>query len=173
MKKEIRYKLTDQNMKTWGGFQWELGKWAPPLDGGGDLCTEHWYHFYASASLAILLNPVHANFDQPRLFEAEVKGKSLDEGDLKEGWTEARIIKEIDIPKMSTEQRIKIIVLCVLEMYSEEEYKKWAINLLSGKDRLDSSAAKEWAADAAKWAVWATEFGVDVQKIITEVLEEK
>jgi hypothetical protein len=70
------YKLTDQKLQTFKGFQWKLGEWQ---EAKGDikqsLCTDGWLHCYDSALLAVLHNPIHASIKNPRLFEAEVAGK--------------------------------------------------------------------------------------------------
>jgi len=54
------YKLTDQDMQTWKGFQWELNKWYE-TSGEGPLCSEGWLHGYEDPLLAMLHNHIHAN----------------------------------------------------------------------------------------------------------------
>ena len=87
------YKLTDQNLQTYNGFQWTPGKWEQ-TDGKGELCTKHWLHCYNDPVLAVLLNPIHANVQNPRLFEIEVKGKKKSNQGLKFGFTRMRLVEK-------------------------------------------------------------------------------
>ena len=54
------YKLTNQEMQTHNGFQWELGEWQE-TSGEGGLCGPGWLHYYSDPLLAVLLNPIHAD----------------------------------------------------------------------------------------------------------------
>src|SRR3989304_4485465 len=71
------YKLTDQQMRTYGDCQWTLGEWKE-TSGEGNLCGPGWLHFYTHPLLAALLNPIHANIQNPRLFRVEAEGATLD-----------------------------------------------------------------------------------------------
>jgi len=61
-----RYKLTDQNLQTHGGYQWVVGEWHKATGDGKALCTDGWLHCYDSPELAVLLNPIHAGIENPR-----------------------------------------------------------------------------------------------------------
>ena len=52
-----------------------------------------WLHCYSDPLLAVLLNPIHGNYDNPRLFEAEIEG-SAQEKKLTAG-TEKRPLKAV------------------------------------------------------------------------------
>ena len=145
----IRYKLTDNDMKTNYGFQWELNKDYEIKSKGGELCTSAYFHFYLHPLLAVLHNPNHANIGNPRIFKAEVGGESLTDGQMKEGWKKAKLIKEIPLPKITVEQKIKYGIYCALEVYKDESFVNWANNWLSGKDRTVDSAHAAYAAHAA------------------------
>ena len=58
------YKLTDEKMQTYNGFQWVLGE-THETNGEGNLCGPGWLHAYTDPLLAILLNPIHANISNP------------------------------------------------------------------------------------------------------------
>ena len=146
---KIAYKLTDQNFRTRDGYQWELNRWQE-TSGEGGLCSDGWLHFYTHPLLAVLLNPVHADIKNPRLFKVEVSGKFKDDNGLKVGYTKAKLIKELKLPEISLTQKIAFGILCTLEIYKEETYVKWAKNWLAGKDR--SSSAATWAAADATYA---------------------
>ena len=66
-------KLTNRDMTTYGGFRWTVGKWVE-TSGTGPLCSDGWIRCYTHPLLAVALNPIHANFASPRLWEIEVAG---------------------------------------------------------------------------------------------------
>ena len=126
------YKLTDENMRTHGGFQWELNVPAPELPGGRH-CTDEVYHWYADPLLAVLLNPVHAGFINPRLF----KGVGIQTGTdgLKCWGITCTLEEEMPLPEISTTQKVAFVILCALEVYKEPSFAAWAKDWLSNKDR--------------------------------------
>jgi len=132
----IRYKLTDQDLITFNNTQWILNEWKQTsgLDG---LCTDGWLHCYTNPLLAILLNPIHADIINPRLFKCEVEGKCLTDNGLKEGWTRMRIIEEMEVPQLSPVNKVAFAILCALEVCKEEKFVKWANNWLDGSDRTE------------------------------------
>ena len=145
----IKYKLTNQNLQTYNGFQWEIGK-KVTTSGEGNLCSDGWLHFYHTPELAVLLNPIHANIGSPRLFEVEVGETCLDDKGLKGGTTEMTLIKELELPVISLTQKIAFGILCAKEIYKDQKWNEWADNWLTGKDRTRKSAA-----DAAAYAATA------------------
>lgn len=151
------YKLTDQNMRTYGGFQWKLGKWEH-AKGCADrsLCTDSWLHCYDSPLLAVLHIPIHADIENPRLFEVEVSGAMKDDNGIKRGFQSMQLMREISLPRVTTEQRIKYGILCAKTVCTNSDFVCWADCWLSGKDR--SSKASEAASKAveAAEAAWVT-----------------
>jgi len=156
-----KIKLLRPHLTTYGGFQWEVGKWVE-TDGNGLLCSKHWLHFYHTTDLAVLLQPLHTKYNPFVLYEAEVRGKMKDDNGLKVCYTEARLIKPIETPVWTTPQRIAFGIYCALAVYREESFVEWAENWLSGKDRSARSAA--WSAahvarstgwSAARSAAWS------------------
>jgi hypothetical protein len=108
--------------------------------------------------LAVFLNPIHAAFRKPRLWEAEGEIALNDKG-LKVGCVTLTTVREIPLPTVTTEQRVRFGILCALEVCSEPSFVKWANAWLDGSDRSARSAesAAEWSASAA-WAesaAWA------------------
>ena len=150
---KIAYKLTDSEMKTHRGFQWELGKWYETT-GRWSLYSPGWLHFYSNPLIGLFLNPIHANIKNPRLFRAEVKGRGLDDHGLVCGYTKARLVEELPVPQISFVQRVRFAILCAKKVYKEKEWNKWANNWLSGKDRTEKSIV------IAKSAVIAVESAV-------------
>jgi hypothetical protein len=135
----IKYKLTRHNLQTREGFQWQLGVKAT-TDGNGELCSAGWLHYYDHPSLAVLLNPIHADIDNPRLWEVEAGGQHKKDNGLKGGCTEMTLLREIPLPWITVVQRIAFGILCALEVYKEDSFFCWAQNWLSGKDRSGKAA---------------------------------
>ena len=157
----IKYKLTNQNMQTYNGFQWKLGEWQEAQGSSEkDLCTNSWLHCYDSPLLAILHNPRHADIKNPRLWEVEVAGDFKNDKGLKCGYRKMRLVKEIKVPKITTEQRVKYAILCTKQVYAEKEWNTWADNWLSNVNRTAADAARvathaayvAHAADASAYA---------------------
>ena len=144
----ILYKLTDQNMRTHDGFQWTLGKrYAAKGEKDGPLCSSSWMHAYEHPGLAVFLNPLHADFAEPRLFEARgTIGKR--EGALKVGCRTLTLVRELECPAPTAVQCVAFAIYCAKAIFSVPDWDAWAVAWLSGKDR---SAAAAWAAEAA-WA---------------------
>jgi hypothetical protein len=151
---ETLCKLTDQDLKTYNGCQWALGEWKE-TSGNGDLCSPGWLHGYKHPLLAVLLNPIHATFDNPRLFRIEVAGLMKDDLGLKFGATEMRLVEEISLPAVTNEQRVRFAIFCALEVCKDAKFVAWANRWLSGEDQ--SSAAAESAQAAAQAAALAAE----------------
>jgi hypothetical protein len=135
------YKLTDQNMQTHGGYQWVLGEWRE-TSGEGDLCGPGWLHWYSDPLLAGLLNPIHANFSNPRLFLAETDGEIRDDRGLKGGSTRLRLVEEKPLSEATTEQRVRFAILCAQSVIMDgcPEWSAWAAAWLDGTDRAEAAA---------------------------------
>ncbi len=149
----IKYKLTTQALTTHRGFQWEIGK-KYTTSGEGRLCGPGWLHYYHDPLLAVVFNPIHARIVNPRLFEVEAGGKHLDDLGRKGGCTEMRLVKELELPKISPVQLQAFAVLCAKAVYSDNGgvWDSWAEKWLSGEDRTRESAARA-VADAVADAV--------------------
>ena len=142
-----KYKLTDQNMRTYKGFQWELGEEKRTTIFYSHLCSSSWLHYYHHPLLAILLNPLHGNIKNPRLFEVKALGKHLNDKGLKGGCTKMTLVKELTIPRITITQRTAFSILCALEVYTNINFITWANNWLNNVDR--SANAAYAAADYA------------------------
>ena len=142
------YKLTDKSMQTHNGFQWTLNK-TETADGKGDLCGPGFLHAYTDPLLAVLLNPIHANIDSPRLFRADGTIKKTDHG-LKAGCMEMTLLEELPLPAINSVQRIAFGILCAKEVCKDADWVTWADNWLSGKDRTAEAARAARAARAAE-----------------------
>jgi len=144
-----KYKLTNQDMRTHNGFQWELGKEVITDGENDELCNDSWLHYYHHPLLAVLLNPIHAQINNPRLFEVKALGKHLDDKGLKGGCTNMILVKEIELPEITLNQQIAFSILCTLEVYKESTYVLWANDWLNNIDRSAAAAADTARAAAA------------------------
>lgn len=156
------YKLTTQELTTHNRFQWTPGGWSPLL-AGTELCSNGVYHAYPSPELAVILNPIHANLANPRLWKCSLGGGVIDndnDNGLKLGAQQMRLDEEIALPSYTTTQRIAFGILCVLEVSRDEVFRGWAEKWLSGEDRSAEAAqatygrARWWGRSAVAMAAW-------------------
>ena len=152
------YKLTDSCGKTHNGTQWGPGI-SHSGTGEGGLCGPGWIHAYEHPLVAVLMNPIHADFKNPRLWEAEAEGEvGLRDGQLKCGCRTLTTIREIPLPAVTTEMRVRFAILCAKEVCaSYSAWNAWADKWLSGEDRTQAAAAEAARAAVRAWAAWAYE----------------
>jgi hypothetical protein len=148
------YKLTNQNLQTHKSYQWKLGE-KRTTSGEGELCGPGWLHFYTDPRLAVILNPIHAGINNPRLFEVEVGGQCKEDRGVKVGYTEATLIKEIPLPEIPIEKKIEFAIRCSLVTAPTKQYVEWAKNWLNGTDRSESAAYVAVSAVSVSAAAYA------------------
>ena len=157
------YKLLSQKMTSRNNTKWEIGK-AIEISkefSGNELCSNQLLHCYASPEIAVFMNPAHANISEPRLFRIRCSKILADDG-TKQGCKKQTLLKELPLPEISVEQRIKIAILCATEVYKEPNFLVWEENWNTGKDRTatsakaaDSAASDSAAADSASYAAYS------------------
>ena len=141
----MKYKLTDKNGKTQSGqvceTQWGEGVTHTATGQELELCTDGVIHYYDDPYLAILMNPVHGNYDEEtmQLWEVETEGKTITDG-RKSGAKTVTTMRRIAKPTLSTRQRMEIAIRCALEVYHEKAFREWATRWLSGADRSEEAA---------------------------------
>ncbi len=148
----ILYKLTDRDGYTRRGVTNEL-LWAPgvtheaaePAEAGTQLCTNQVIHAYRSLELGLFMNPIHANIADPRAWECD--GDIVADDSTKAGVKRLTIIRDVQVPDITTEQRVKFGILAVRQVCHEPYWLAWADSWLSGNNR--QVAAATWAARAA------------------------
>jgi hypothetical protein len=174
----LKYKLTNQDNMTFNNTLWGEGV-THETDGSGELCGPGWLHFYHSAELAAIMNPIHAQIKNPKLWECEAEGQFLDDHGLKGGCTRLTTIREIPLPEVTIEQKIRFGILCARKAFGgkSEQWDRWCEGWLSGSDRSKAAAAAAaraaradaytaaraaaYAADAADWAAYAAADAAD------------
>lgn len=146
-------------MTSHNDMKWEIGVTNTATGKGTRMCSSDLLHCYAHPRLAVLLNPIHANIANPRLFEVSCS-EIIANDNLKMGCKSQTLVKEIELPVFTTEQRIEFAIRCALQVCSDARFRTWAENWLSGEDRSKATADAVWAdarsADAAVTAAaWA------------------
>ena len=148
----ILYKLTDQKWYTRNGFP-NATKWGPGVEHSaigpenGPLCSDSWIHAYTDPLLAVLFNPIHADIDNPLMWEAE--GEIRKQDGFKAGCRTLKTIRLIDIPVISVPQRVAFAILCAQQTdYSDDKWLQWADEWLSGRDRSEATACAAMQATA-------------------------
>lgn len=137
------YKLTDRNYRTFNDTQWGPGV-THSGTGEGPLCGPGWIHCYSDPLVALFLHQLHVNFYPVVVWEAEASGRFLDDG-LKQGWETVTTLRVIDPPRPTMVQRVAFGILCSLEPPQSNEYRRWASDWLSGKNRSSAQARAAWA----------------------------
>ena len=102
----------------------------------------------------MFLNPIHANFRNPILWEAEGVIEKNDHS-LKVGVKSLTTTRQIPLPDVSDEQRIKFGILCAKQVCKDKKWNSWADNWLSGQDRSTASASATCAYAAAAYSAAA------------------
>ena len=173
---EIKYKLVSQDYKTYGNTDWTTNEWKS-AEGNRGLCTSGCFHAYESPELALFMNPIHADIENPRMLEVEVKDFVANDG-TKIGYRKMRRIREITFVVPTVEQRVKFAIYAAKEVYKDSNFVIWANNWISGKDRSTEAAraaeaAASWAArDAARAAAWAAKSNLDLNLIAKQAMEK-
>ena len=103
----ILYKLTTEDYKTRDNTIWSIGAvLEKPISDRPELCSSDVFHIYKSVPLALLLNPVHACIDTPRLLECE--------GDIcvsswdKVGAFKLKVVRELPLPDWYRDNRVSV-----------------------------------------------------------------
>lgn len=133
----MRYKLTTQDMKTRPGkyneVTWVVGEWVTADgDTACGLCSAAYIHWYTDPLLAIMLNPAHADIENPRLWECETGGQEVLDYGLKGGSRSLRLLREIPVPIITTRQRVHFAILCVRAICKDRVWNELADLFLNG-----------------------------------------
>src|SRR5574341_574192 len=132
----LLYKLTDENNRTYGGLLWGKNITHEALPGDGPLCTKYWIHAYEDPLLAVLHNPIHADYQSPIMWESVwesiEEGGILRDGQLKLGVKKLTTLQRLPLPQVSTAQRVAYAILCALEVHKEAGFAAWAGAWLAG-----------------------------------------
>ena len=157
------YKLTEKDNTTKNNMKWKIGnKNIVRKCSNPELCSGDVIHAYKDLNFGLLMNPRHANIDNPNIYEC--KGKVVVEDWDKVGVFELTPIKKLKTPAWYKDEEtrkrvyIRFAILCaeaVLpiwnEKYPEDARPRNAIEaakkyLKTGKIDAASAAAADYAA---------------------------
>ncbi len=142
----MKYKLTDSNGCTKNKTKWGPGVTHMATGNGTALCSDGFIHFYDDLLVGVFMNPIQGKFVNLRAFEGESIGEVVTEG-TKSGAKGFTTLREVNVPQVSTTQRVAFGILCALEVSKSASFVTWAGKWLSGVDR--SRDAANAVADAA------------------------
>jgi hypothetical protein len=156
----LLYKLTTQENTTQNDTRWGVGitNFAANLHTHDyKLCTGDVIHAYEHPLIALIRNSQDANIKNPKLWLA--KGIVSVNNGLKVGCKSLTIIDQLQIPEISLEQKIAFSIYTALAMCKDANFKIWAFNWLSNKDRSSvASYAASRASHAASHASYASSY---------------
>src|SRR3990167_3431744 len=136
------YKLADVGDLTMRGTQWGVGvTHAATGDPAQGLHSDAYIHAYEHPLLAVFHDPIGNNFGSAaHLWEAESDDdEPVREGPISLGVRSLTTLRQIPLPQITTEQRVRYAILCGKAVYTAEEWVTWADNWLSGADRSRNS----------------------------------
>ena len=171
----IVYKMTDENDRTFGGTQWGEGV-EYTASGKCELLGWHnKYHAYENRLIATFMNPMlhgHGGYRTPHLWEAEGE-ISERQGPLKCGCVPLKTLRRIPIPQMTTDERVKVAILCTRTVVGENHalWHEWAEDWLSGKREIDAERI-EWAMRAAECAASTVVKQIEAERIAMKDVDE-
>ena len=148
------YKLTNRDSQTYNQCQWgkNVTHTAP---GNGILCSRAWLHAYTHPLLALLFNPIHANFAALHLWECKGTVGITDHG-LKVGCTTLTTLRRLPVPPITPVNRTAFGIGCVYNVYRDTAWREWArcwvLNIDRSADAADAAARAACAARAARAA---------------------
>ena len=105
-----------------------------------ELNSNYYFTLYDSPQKAVYLYPFYEEtaFDKI-LWSVETMSDVLD-GGLRNRCSKVKTIKKQDIVFPTPEKRITLAILCAYSLVKNEDFKKWALSYLSGKDISKESA---------------------------------
>jgi len=112
------YKLTDAQGYTRNRTFWDIGV-THEVTGVAKLCTSTVIHAYTNPLLAALMNPAHANYQNPKCFVVE--GEITVSDSTKVGCQKLTVIDTFELPQVTTNQRVAFGILSALKEHKGAE----------------------------------------------------
>ena len=175
----LKFKLVTWDCKTRVGCtnetDWRIGQRVEATgDPNQGLCSNGWLHCHDTPELAVMLNPIHANIQNPRMMVVKVEGEGRIDKGLKSGYRVMTPVLFMDCPEITTVQHVRFAILCALEVWQAKNFVSWAKNWLTGKDRSNATATavgicNAEAANAAAYAAHAAVYAANDAAIANAV----
>lgn len=147
-------KLTREDGTTRNNMPWAVGLTNRATGRGRRLCSDGVLHVYDTPEQAAFMRHRHC-LDYTRAWEVRSRCKGVTDG-TKRGIKSCAVVREIQLPEITLDQRIKIGIRASLLVYTEDSYVKWATQWLSGETRSRGAAIAAFhKADDATYAAYA------------------
>ena len=131
---EVLCKWVSQDMTTMNNTHWRVGvaQQLPEQD-NIDFLKEGIFNYFSDIPFAMMLKEQYGCENYTRLYEVIPEGKIIKrEGRC--GSTKLTLVKELEVPKVTLDQRTVFAILCALEVYKDPNFINWAEKWLSGED---------------------------------------
>jgi hypothetical protein len=130
----IAYKFLTRNLRSKDEFQWELGVKQTIEKEGNRMCSSQVFHCYNHVLLAELACYLHVPRYFSKLFAIETSQFVNSDG-IKFASKSQTILREIERPFLSIEQRGEFAIRLALCYVDDIEWKAWAKNWLDPDKR--------------------------------------
>jgi hypothetical protein len=119
------YKLTNEYNGTYNNTIWgkNVTNSVNPFylqNNGARMCSAYWIHAYTHPLLAAIFNPMHANFERPKLWMAKGTVGATEKG-LKVGVKSLTTIKQIPLPRVTNKQMQRFALLVGIMYWTEAD----------------------------------------------------
>jgi hypothetical protein len=121
--------------------------WSPSITNtangeGTELCSDGFLHGYSHPLLAVFLRSLHVPGNNTVLIEVESSESAAHDG-LIHGTKQQRMIRVVETPTITLDQRVEIAIRLALTLDQPESFRAWAGTWLSGEDRSAGSEKAE------------------------------
>jgi len=121
-------KFTDKYSRDANGIQWGVG--IEHVKSGSEVIGA-----YKDLLVGLMLNPIHANFHDPRAWMANGSDKIKTDHGLMVGVTRLMTLHKIEIPRITSNHRVRFAILCSAKIYNDPAFIQWAQDWLDGRKR--------------------------------------
>jgi hypothetical protein len=133
-----RYLLTNTDNYTWRGSRIFPGRSVFSSKTGHNVIEKNSAEIGESPLVAIMLNPWHAQLDEPKMLELQFSQVAV----VKDDPSINMQVRETGVPSVTTDQKIVFALMVLKEVYENVGFAEWAGSWISGTDRSAESAGK-------------------------------
>jgi hypothetical protein len=117
-------KLTRDNGTTRNNMKWAVGVTNHATGDRYVLCSDGVLHVYDTPEQAVLMQHAQCR-KHTRAWIVASDDTGVSDG-TKRGIKSCTVLREIDLPELTTEQRVEIAIRASLLGYDADHYKQWA-----------------------------------------------
>lgn len=122
-----KYLLVDLKGRSRRGMLIEVDRASVNRRLGGEIVSRNIWECADSPLLAVMINPLHAEFVRPRLFELR--------GDFDDKKINLQRVREVAVPEVSPEQKLVFAMYCIRSLAPEHIFAAWSERWLANIDR--------------------------------------